>query len=463
MTSRGWSLAEIARLCGGRLDGTMDRDQLVPYGAVSIDTRTLNPGDVFVAIRGDRDGHDFVGEACRRGAAAAVVDAQTPGLPAGFPLLRVEDTLTALQRWGAGHRQEMTPVVIAVTGSSGKTTTKDRLSEILATAGATHATRGNWNNHLGVPLTLLGLTPEHRYAVVEIAMNHPGEIAPLASLARPRHAVLTTVGWAHIGAFGTREAILQEKLGIAEPLPADGVFFHPPDPWLLERLPRTIRSRPRATFGLEDAADFHPARFDLDWEETRFASDYTGAVRLRTPGEGPLRAALAACLLARTLGLGGAMAREALEQARPRAMRMEPRKLAGAIAILDCYNASPESSLAAVDFLLRPGPGGRRWLVFGEMRELGARSEEAHRSLGRRAAGLDGLLLMGGGCRFTLEAYREAGGRGLARLYDDAESLAHDLLSVLAPRDVVLFKGSRATAMEQVYEACLRARPQVER
>jgi UDP-N-acetylmuramoyl-tripeptide--D-alanyl-D-alanine ligase len=310
-----------------------------------------------------------------------------------------------------------------------------------------------------VPLTLLGLSPEHRFLVAEIATNHPGEIATLSELVGPSLAILTTVGWAHIGAFGTREAILAEKLAIAGALPPEGLLVHPHDSWLLERLPEAVRARPRLSYGLEPGADFHPSAFDLGWERTRLTTAYTGSLTLQTPGEGALRAALGAALVARELGIPGDLAGSALEKARARAMRMEPRRLAGAIVILDCYNASPESSYAAVDFLSRPGSGGRRWLAFGAMRELGASSAAAHRTLGERAAALDGLFLMGEDCRVTIDAYRDAGGRGIAELHDDVESLAGALYDAIRPGDVVLIKGSRAMAMERVYEACRRLAP----
>jgi UDP-N-acetylmuramoyl-tripeptide--D-alanyl-D-alanine ligase len=449
------TIGRIAELCGGRLRG--NPDQIWEPGAVSIDTRRLQAGEIFVALKGERDGHDYVAEAVGRGAGGAIVEEGHPltPYPADFPLIIVGETLRALQQWAGAHRASSRAVVIAVTGSSGKTTTKDRLAAILSGAGPTRATLANLNNHIGVPLTLLSLRPEDRWAVVEIAMNHPGEIAPLARIARPDHAVITTIGWAHIGPFGTREAILEEKLDAVRELSPKGIFFHEADPWLSEHLPAEILRLERKTFGLDQGSDFHPDRVDWDLMETRFETGYTGHVRYPCPGRGALLGALAASLVARSLGVEGSLARRALEAASPRPLRMEPRPLRGATAMLDCYNASPESSRAAVAFLLDLPRTGRRWLAFGEMRELGARSEEAHRLLGEQAADLDGVFFLGEGCRPALDSFRRVAGEGRhAKLYGGVEEMAQDLARCLQPGDVVLFKGSRAMAMERVYETC---------
>jgi UDP-N-acetylmuramoyl-tripeptide--D-alanyl-D-alanine ligase len=457
----GTSLARVAEMCGGRLENAAEPGRSVAPGAVSIDTRTLAPGSVFIAVRGEgRDGHAFVSDAAAKGAIGAIVEeGRALPVPRGFGLIRVADTIAGLHRWAAAHRAEVDACVIVVTGSSGKTTTKDRIASLLETEGNVHATPGNWNNHLGVPMTLLGVTKAHRWAVIEIAMNHPGEIAPLSLLARPRHVVITTIGWAHIGAFGTREAILTEKLDSLAGLEPGGTLFHAADPWMIARLPAPARALTRLTFGLEPGADFFPERIEWDLAETRFASPFTGPVRYPCPGRGALYAASAACLVARGLGVRGDAARAALERARPRPLRMEPRSLGPATAILDCYNASPESSLLAIDFLMSIACRGRRWLAFGEMRELGEQSEEAHRRVGERAAGFDGAFFLGQGCAPALEEYgRRAGAGRPARLYRSGEELASDLAPRLGEGDVVLFKGSRLTAMEKVFDECMAVR-----
>lgn len=454
----GTSLGEIARATGGVLMNAVDPGIECAPGAIAIDSRTLSPGDLFVAVRGDRDGHDYVRAAADRGAIAALVRANVPvDAPRTFPLILVDDPVPALQRWAAVHRAETPARVIVVTGSSGKTTTKDRIAAILSADGPTHATPGNLNNHLGVPITLLGVRPEHKWAVVEIAMNHPGEIAPLSLLARPDHVVITTIGWAHIGAFGTREAILSEKLDALAGIASNGTLFHEADSWLVDHLPPDIRRMERRTFGLIVGADFHPDRIEWDVTETRFESAYTGNVRYRCPGRGPLMAALAAALVGKTMGVSGEAVRASLEDARPRPLRMEPRPLGVATALLDCYNASPESSLAAIEFLVSIPRTGNRWLVFGEMRELGDQAAGAHARVGERAAELDGAFFLGDGCVPALEAFRHAA-RSPRRsaIYRSGEDLAEDLCGVLGDGDVVLFKGARLMAMERVYDACLQ-------
>jgi UDP-N-acetylmuramoyl-tripeptide--D-alanyl-D-alanine ligase len=455
---KGWSLTRIAELCGGRLDNAQAPETVCRYGAVGIDTRTIAAGSLFVAIRAARDGHAFLADAARRGAIAALVEDRADlEPPPELPLIRVPETLAALQRWAAAHRDTMSAELIAVTGSSGKTTTKDRIASVLAADAPTHRTDGNLNNDLGVPLTLLGLRPEHRWGVIEIAMNRPGEIARLTGLCRPRHAVITTIGWAHIGAFGSREAILREKLDVLTALDPRGILFHDADPWIIEHLPREARERERLTFGFVEEADCHPEELEYGWTGTRFATSYTGAVVHPCPGPGALKAALAAILVARSLGIGPETVHDVLAAARPRALRMEPRRLGGSTALLDCYNASPESSLTAVRFLLDLSCPGRRWLAFGEMRELGEESDAAHRLLGESAAGLDGAFFLGEACRPALDAFRRSGATGVSRLYQSHEELARDLLDRLRDSDVVLFKGARAMEMEKVFELCRRA------
>jgi UDP-N-acetylmuramoyl-tripeptide--D-alanyl-D-alanine ligase len=454
----GTQLVRVASMCGGRLENAADPSALVAPGAVSIDTRVLGTGAIFVAVRGEeRDGHDFVAAAAAAGALGAIVEeGRALDVPQGFALIRVADPVAGLQNWASAHRAAMGARVVVVTGSSGKTTTKDRLASMLAIDGPVHATPGNLNNHLGVPITLLGLTAAHRWAVVEIAMNHPGEIAPLSRLARPHHVVITTIGWAHIGAFGTREAILAEKLDALAGLEPGGTLFHAADPWTIARLPDHARALRRLTFGLEPGADFFPERVEYHLTETLFDSPYTGSVRYACPGRGALHAAAAACLVARTLGIPGEKVRGALELARPRPLRMEPRPLGPATAILDCYNASPESSLLAIEFVQSIACTGRRWLAFGEMRELGDRTEEAHRRIGESAAGFDGAFFLGHGSAPALEAYGKRAGSGRpARLYTGSAEMAADLAERLGEGDVILFKGSRWSAMERVYEECM--------
>lgn len=454
----GFTLASIASMAKGRLEPDDAGGRLVPYGRISYDSRRLEKGDLFLAIRAERDGHNFVAAAADAGACAAMVEEGVAvRAPSDFPLIRVDATLPALHRWAAAHRATISARVIAVTGSSGKTTAKDRLLEILSRTGPAHGTPGNLNNQIGVPITLLGIDPGHRYAVVEIAMNHPGEIAPLSRLTAPDHLLITTVGWAHIGAFGTREAILREKLDALIGLAPGGLLFHGYDPWLEDHLPAQVRARPRRSFGLESEADLHPTEVCWRLEETHFSTPEMGPIRYRCPGRGALLAALAASLVGRTLGVSGKTVAQAIEEARPRPLRMEPRPLLEATALLDCYNASPESSLMAVDFLRSVPVAGKRWLVFGEMRELGARADEAHRRVGQEAAELDGAFFLGEGCLAAVDAFRAVAGPGrIAILHTDIGRCARDLSTRLGKGDAVLFKGSRAMAVERVYEACLR-------
>jgi len=449
----GWSLTRIAELTNGRLENAPEPERVCSYGAVGIDTRRMTGGELFVAVRGARDGHDFLREAGAKGAVAALVDHRVDlDAPSTLPLIRVGDPVKALSQWAGAHRREMPAEIITVTGSSGKTTTKDLIASILAAEQPTLRTEGNQNNHLGVPLTLLGLRREHRWGVIEIATNHPGEIAPLARLTRPKHLVLTRVGWAHVGAFGGREAILAEKLSAVEALPSDGVLFHEADPWLLDHLPADLLKRRRRTFGLDPKANSHPIGIEWDWDETRFSTPPISRIGYRCPGPGACIAAMAAILIGSDLEISPDRIRLCLESARPRSMRMEPRRLGRARALLDCYNASPESSQAAIEFLRNLPTQGRTHLAFGEMLELGDASVEAHRNLGVAAAPLDLVYGLGEGVRPLLDAYRSGGGSGYACLHTTHEDLAADLISRLDADDIVLFKGARRMEMEKVYE-----------
>jgi UDP-N-acetylmuramoyl-tripeptide--D-alanyl-D-alanine ligase len=430
---------------------------------VSIDSRTLAAGELFVAIAGPHhDGHEHLAAAIARGAAGAmIVRGREPslGLPEGFPLLTVDDTTQGLGRLAAGHRAGFQGPVVAITGSNGKTTTKEMCAAILAAAGPCLRTQGNLNNHYGLPLTLLRRAAEDRFAVVEIGMNHRGEIAPLAEIARPTVGVVTNVGTAHIEHLGSRDEIAREKGDLLAALDRDGTGVIPADDAFADALAARVRGRVRR-FGRGPGADVRAEDVDALPQGFRFtlrAPEGTSPVRVAGLGETAVVNALAAAAAALAAGATLAHVAEGLARVRPVAGRLEPRALpCGAVLIDDSYNANPQSMEVALRMLAsRPG-AGRRFAVLGDMGELGPTSEKAHRETGRLAAqlGIDSLHALGAHAESVAAGALEGGMQALrihvARSHAD---LADGLRAEIVEGDWVLVKGSRSMRMERIAEA----------
>jgi UDP-N-acetylmuramoyl-tripeptide--D-alanyl-D-alanine ligase len=449
-----WTLAEVAEMCGGCLTDLSSADLSFGYEAICTDSRRAKLGDFFVALRGENhDGHGFLRQVAATGAMAALVD--HPLDDRSLPQIVVRDSLAGWQSWGAAHRACFPGVkLIGLTGSSGKTSTKDLLTHLLSGVGATWATQGNRNNHIGVPWTLLGLDATDRFAVIEMGMNHPREIAGLAELARPTVALITDIGTAHVGHLGSREAILRAKLEILEGTADSAPIVLPQDSWVLERLPAEVRPRQMVTFGLDAAADWHPAG-PVEWslEGTRFATPLAGPVRLSLLGQGAVLSTLAALAVCQALGEDPRPLIPRLETAPRRTMRMEPRLLGGVQWLLDCYNASPESARLALNFLREIPYRGRRVLVLGELGELGQYSREIHQDLGRRAGAIETVLFVGPEAKTALEAiHRAALPSSTAAWVPGTDEAAEWLRPRLREGDLVLLKGSRRVALERILE-----------
>lgn len=441
------------RLARGPGDRRFDR--------VSIDTRTLTPGALFVAIRGPQhDAHDFLGTALAAGALGLVVE-RPEAVPSegGAVVIAVDDTTRALGALATGHRAPFRGPLVAVTGSNGKTTTKEMCAAILSLVGPCLKTRGNLNNAYGLPLTLLERDARHRSLVVELGMNHRGEIAQLARIARPTVGVITNVGTAHIEHLGSQEAIAEEKGDLVVALPPDGTaVLNADDPRVLaqaERCPATVR-----TFGLGVGADVRAERmspladgafsFDLVCDEGRAPARVGGL------GEPAVMNALAAATAALAAGATLADAVEGLGQWRPLSGRMEPRRLAGGgVLIDDTYNANPQSMEAALRALAARRGQSRALAVLGDMGELGERSREFHRRAGAVAAalGIDQVFSVGDFAEEVAAGAAEAG-METARIHvgKSHEELAQAVRGVLHAGDWVLVKGSRASRMERVVE-----------
>ncbi len=461
-----WSLARVAEVTQAELvvPSRFERAGVEAKSVLgaTLDTRRLRAGEVFVPLPGRRaDGHDFLGEAQAHGAAACFCRRErAPELPAdaGGPLLLVADPESALAAWGVARRAAWKGLCVGVTGTNGKTTTKDLLALCLETQAPTHSTEGNLNNHLGVPLTLTGLSDDHRFAVVEMGMSHGGEIARLSEWAKPQIGVITHVGHAHLEGVETFEGVCRAKAELAAALPADGFLVLPARvPALETALDETGVTARRLRFATSGEADL--VATDLTSLGPAGVSFHVegSLVRLRLAGLHNVTNALAALLCARELGVPLADAIAAVSRAVTEPGRMEIVTLGGVSLLLDHYNANPESMRAALD-ALRAWPARRRFAVLGEMRELGPFHEEGHRAVGAAAAFVDGLYLVG---EATAHVAQGAAASGLkeerVRGFSTHRELADALASGLSPGDVVLIKGSRAARLEGVAEI-LRAR-----
>lgn len=401
---------------------------------VSIDSRTLRPGDTYFALQGERhDGHDFVEAALAAGARQAVVaKAQTERYPKQLRerIRAVEDPLRELQRKAQLHRKRWGGPLVAVTGSAGKTTTKDMIAAALGTKLRVLKNEGNFNNHIGLPLTLLRLRREHEIAVVEMGMNHAGEIARLAEIAAPTVGVFTNVGTAHIGNFDSIEGIAAAKRELALAIPRTGTLV------LNAEDPRVARFGD----GFAGRVVFYRG------------SEYEG--ELRFPGRHNRANAAAALATALLFDLDSDAVRETLRALTPPPGRGQLLHWNDMLIIHDCYNANPEAMEQMLQ-VLSSAPGKRRVAVLGEMRELGAQSGALHRQVGEKAAqaGVDVLVAVSGDAACMLEGARSAGFRGRSHYFPSAAAAAGALPELLQAGDVVLFKASRGVRLEQALEA----------
>ena len=417
------------------------------FEGASIDSRSIRPGELFVALPGGRtDGHRFVSEALGRGAAAALVRRDylpdAPGLERH--LVRVEDPLTALQALAAARRSRFRGAVVGVTGSSGKTTTREMIAVVLEGRYRVHRTEGNRNNQIGVPLTLLGLSESHTAAVVEMGMNAPGEIAFLSRMVRPGVGVITNVGAAHLEGLGGVKEVLRAKLEMTEAL--EGPLVIPADD---ESLAEAAAARGARVFrvGFENGADLRAAELRSDAEGSRFRVEDT-EFRLSVPGRFLVRNALAAVAVGRILGVPLPDAARRLAAFSGVEGRFRVRRLGDLLLIDDSYNANPLSLEAALFEL--SVMEGRRVAVLGEMFELGARAEEFHRKAGRwaRRYGVDLLVGVGPLMRHAVASYGPGG-----TFFEGAAEAAAEIGSIVRAGDRILVKGSRAARMERIVEA----------
>lgn len=439
------TLSDAAAAMHGELLGA-DRG----FNGISTDTRTLHEGQLFFALHGPNfDGSDYVATALEKGAAGAVVGA---AVDAEIAQITVDDTRLALGRFGAAWRDAHDATVVGVTGSNGKTTLKELIAACLSRKAPTLATQGNLNNDIGVPIMLARLGPEHRYAVMEMGANHAGEIAYLASLARPDVAVITNAGPAHLEGFGSIEGVSRAKGEILQDahrprlavLNADDRYF---DYWRSLVTDVNVQS-----FGFDASADARADDIVPAPDHSRFVLHVAGTstpVLLPLPGVHNVRNACAAAAVAHALDVPLDDIRVALENVRPVSGRLQPAVgIHGSTLFDDSYNANPLSVIAATEFLAAlPGDS---WLVLGDMKELGEDAEELHREVGEaaRANGVSRLFALGELAREAVEGFGEQ-----ARWYASRDALVDEISGMLKPGVNVLVKGSRSMHMERIVDA----------
>jgi UDP-N-acetylmuramoyl-tripeptide--D-alanyl-D-alanine ligase len=447
------SIFHVAEFAGATVssgDGNVFIDR------ISTDSRTLKRGELFVALHGENfDGHNFVESAAKAGAAGAIVDCNWKGkIPETFELIRVEDTLQAYQKLAANYRKSLSLKVVAITGSNGKTSTKDFAASVLARQFRVTKTEGNFNNHIGLPRTILEATSEDEVAVWEIGMNHPGEVAVLAKLAAPDVAVITNIGLAHIEFMGSREAIAAEKGALVETVGAQGtVILNADDPFT-----KSISTRARARVILAGTAAGTIRASEIS--QSGSGTDFTileGAHRCRAqlpvPGLHMVQNAMLAVAVGRVFGLSLEDCAGGLIAAPLTKARLQMKEIRGVQFIDDSYNANPDSMKAALRTLVELDADGKRIAVLGEMRELGDELERGHREVGETAAALkvDHLITIGNVASVIAAAAKCAGLAKSVAVGSTSEA-AEVLSEIAAPGDLVLIKGSRAARTEEVIE-----------
>jgi UDP-N-acetylmuramoyl-tripeptide--D-alanyl-D-alanine ligase len=445
------------------LQGLLEREEAMDIKGISIDSRKIKEGELFIAIKGDRfDGHDFVPAAIKNGAWGALVDRAVlerdqAGLGGLRNILPVEDTLVALQEMSHLHRKKYSIPLIGITGSNGKTTTKEMLAGILKRLGPVLKNEGNLNNHIGVPLTLLRLEPRHRAAVIEMGMSAPGEIDLLARLASPNVGIITNAGPAHLEFLGTVEKVAEAKAELLGNLRSYGTaVLNADDPHF--SLFRKEWGGQTLTFGIERKADVTATEINPGEQFTDFTLIANGRqefVRLRAVGKYNVYNALAASAAALAVGMSPDAVKTGLDEFEPVAMRSELRLVRGRTVLADYYNANPGSVQAALETLVGLRAGAGSVAVLGDMLELGEAGPEIHKEIGRSAArlGVGTVITLGPLSKHVLEGALEAGMPHSRLFAAGSHAEAAALLKQHSKNgDAVLIKGSRGMKMEKILE-----------
>ena len=449
------TLKQIADWCGGKVSARFEH---LRVSRMQSDSRKVRSGDLFVALKGAKaDGHDFAEAAINHGAVAALVSRP---ISEKLPSIEVEDTLCAYGEIAAGYRKLTGVKVVGITGSVGKTTTKEMTASVLEAAYHTAKTEGNHNNNLGLPMTIMDMPENTEVAVLEMGMNHSGEMEYLSSIARPDLAIITNIGTMHIEHLGTREGILQAKLEIMRGMPDDGAGVFNGDEPLLWNI-RAIGKHKKYYYGIENHACDVTATDIVELDDgVRFVVHGFGQqFELFVPmlGRHAVYNALAATTVGLLLGVKPEQIQARFSSFHNTGMRQKIYVKNGVTIIEDCYNAGPESTEAALDVLAGIKTDGRRIAVLGDMLELGNRSAAEHYRIGRLAVGKADLLLTYGEHSVRTLTGAITGGMNPKNTdhFDTHEDMAHMLKMRVSEGDVVLFKGSRGMRMEKVLQLFL--------
>ena len=448
---RELSLSDVATYSKGVVDSSFE--QLLVH-SVSTDSRSIKEGDLFIALKGDSfNGHDFVQEAFTDGAVAVMVEEGVDlNVNSNTPVIVVRDTLSGLQEFAKNYRKSLNLTGVGITGSNGKTSTKDFIYSVLSERFSVSATAGNYNNHIGLPLTVLEAEDQHDFGVWEMGMSNPGEIALLADIAKPNIGVITNVGVAHIETMGSRESIAIEKGSLAESVTGEGfVVLNAEDSYSKSIAERTQVRTVSVGFG---DADIRADEIAIESTSVSFVIDAKGErkeVFLPVPGRHMVLNALMAVAIGVNEGLPLDVIAQGLSEAKLSGGRLQKREFGGVVIIDDTYNANPDSTLAAIQCLAEMNCNGRRFAVIGGMAELGEMSESEHRKIGAEAVdlGIDFVLSVGEMAVQVDEGARE-GNKSYSQFFGKHKECAEFINNEACSGDLILIKGSRSSAMENV-------------
>ncbi len=436
--------------------GTSHMDADIEIKGVTTDSRNVAKGNLFIPLIGEKfNGHEFVEKAFANGAAAALWAKGEPNPPKGKPIIFVEDTLVALQKLAESYLREVNPKVVAITGSNGKTTTKDLVASVLSTTYHVHKTEGNFNNHIGLPLTVLNMPPHTEAAVLEMGMSGRGEIELLSQIAKPDIAVITNIGEAHLMDLGSREAIAEAKLEIVRGLKEDGVFIYHGDEQLLRN---KIHSFYTKTFGESKQNDIYPISITQTENGTEFVCNGFKNQKFFIPilGRHNVMNALVAVLAGQLLNVAPENIEKGLKNVEMSSMRLEMVKADSGLTIInDAYNASPTSMKAAIQLVRDMTGFSQKILVLGDMLELGEQEISFHIEVGKTLedAGIDHLFTYGELGKEIANGAKDFMDESRIHVFLDKQKLIETLRKMVTPNDLVLVKASRGMKLEEVVHA----------
>lgn len=447
------TLAQIKGMAKGeKLDPQYEN---VVIEGVSIDTRTISPGNLYIPIIGETfNGHQFVQAAIENGAVATLWGIDQPNPPQNIPVLFVKDTLEALQTLSKSYRDELSIKIVGITGSNGKTTTKDMVTSVLSTSMRVQKTEGNFNNHIGLPLTILRLNEDTEIAVLEMGMSAFGEIEFLTLLARPDVAVITNIGESHMMDLGSREGIAKAKLEIVDGLSKEGLLiYHGDEPLLTERVKEMDIQT--TTFGETEQNDLYPLSIKQENEGTYFSINEQEKKELYVPvlGKHNVNNAMAAIAVAHHFGLTWDQIESGLNQIKITNMRLELIEGAGGTKLInDAYNASPLSMKAAISLVHDLQPTGKKIVVLGDMLELGDKENEYHEEVGSfiQPDKVDYVFTYGTLGEHIAKGAKENFTQDRVFAFQDKAQLIEQLRNLLSEGDILLVKGSRGMKLEEV-------------